>query len=400
MDTQDAKLLIASESVTDAELVARLLQTEFPHIERSTKLESAAADFERCRPDVLFLAFETLDKAQSQYLHLYRQCPLVSTHPHRTVVLCSKDEVRAAYELCKQRCFDDYILFWPMTHDTCRLPMAARQALRELQCLEQLKITGTLTSHARGISGLEDTLDSALLEHADQLQDAKRQAQREVSEALQGMTRRVIADGLGEGVEIRDAEKLRQRLATLQAAEISARDESLAKIMQPVETWASRTKTSLKPHMETVRTLSRVSRDVPPLVLVVDDDGLQRKLISRILNEARCRVESYISGVDGLRAAKYVRPDLILLDFALPDLRGIEVLKQLRDIPHIADVPVAMITGHSNKNIVVQCRNAGAVDFLVKPIERETLLSRVTSLLQLGTATTPDDSHLSEAMEF
>lgn len=382
MDTRTAKLLIASESVTDAELVQRLLQSEFEHITLSTKSECAAKDFDGARPDVVFLAFEKIEKAERYYLSLYRQSPMLASHPHRTVVLCSKDELRQAYDLCKQGCFDDYILFWPMTHDTYRLPMAAMQAVRELEYTEQLRTNGALAAHGRRIVGLEATLDDALLQYAEQLSDAKDVAQQEVSEAIDGMARCVMTADLEGAVEIRDAAKLRQRLADFRETELEERHAAIDRALRPIEQWASDARQSLAVHMEAARSLSAAARSVPPSIFLVEDDELQRKIISRLLAEGECKVECYATGFEALRAIRDRRPDMVLLDFGLPDLKGLEVLKQMRANEALADVPIAMITGHSHKDLVVECRKAGAADFLVKPVQKDTLIGKVRSLLE------------------
>ena len=118
-----ARILIATDIATDAELVAEVLNKEFNHIVVSTNPDAAAGDFVRHQPDVLVLAFNELEKSERYYLSLYRLCPEVNRHPHRTVILCNKDEVKRAYELCMKDLFDDYILFWPMTYDSSRLNM-------------------------------------------------------------------------------------------------------------------------------------------------------------------------------------------------------------------------------------------------------------------------------------
>ena len=140
MTTPDAvTLLVATDNVTDAALVKNLLEKELAKVAKlvvSTNPDAAAMDFERLRPDVLVLAFDNLEKAERYYLGLYRLCPMVQQHIHRTVILCNKDEVKRVYELCMKNYFDDYVLFWPMTYDMSRLAMAVHHALRELAAVK------------------------------------------------------------------------------------------------------------------------------------------------------------------------------------------------------------------------------------------------------------------------
>ena len=70
-------------------------------------------------------------------------------------------------------------------------------------------------------------------------------------------------------------------------------------------------------------------------------------------------------------------PDLILMDVQMPGTDGIQVMRGLKAIPRLASVPVIMITGRSEGKVVVDCLQAGAADFLVKPFDRNKLISTV-----------------------
>ena len=92
-DLISAAILIATDDVTDAEMVRKNLAEEFKNVFVSTNPDLIAQDFERRNPDVLVLAFATLEKAERYYVGLYRLYPAVQQHLHRTVILCNKDEV-------------------------------------------------------------------------------------------------------------------------------------------------------------------------------------------------------------------------------------------------------------------------------------------------------------------
>ena len=125
-----AAVLVASESVADAELVGKLLQDEFHNVKLSTRPEFAVEDFEAQRPTVLVLAFDSLEAAQRYYIGLYRLSSVVHETRHRVVVLCNKHDVWNVYDLCSKGHFDDYVLFWPATNDAPRIRMSVHQALR------------------------------------------------------------------------------------------------------------------------------------------------------------------------------------------------------------------------------------------------------------------------------
>ncbi|HEY4066854.1 MAG TPA: response regulator [Burkholderiaceae bacterium] len=153
--TAASRVLVASDSTDDAQQIVRQLEAVFDTVHATTVAADAGADFERCKPDVLVLGMDTLDKAQRYYLGLYR-LSAGPVPPHRTVLLCRKDEVSAAYELCTQDYFDDYVLYWPQSFDGKRLAMSVWNACRSAGAAQAAALGPTsLAAHARHLAQLE-----------------------------------------------------------------------------------------------------------------------------------------------------------------------------------------------------------------------------------------------------
>ena len=83
-----------------------------------------------------------------------------------------------------------------------------------------------------------------------------------------------------------------------------------------------------------------------------------------------------------------MRPDLILMDFQMPGINGVETTRRLRAIGSLASVPVIMLTGNSDGNAVVESIKAGACDFIVKPFDKDTLLAKIARVLGADSAAT------------
>jgi CheY-like chemotaxis protein len=124
--------MVASDSATEAELVRSLLEDDFSNITVSVDADKASEDFQRSSPDVLLLAFKDLQRSEDYYLALYRLGGESPPKRHRAVILCTKEDVRQAFALCRRALFDDYVLFWPVNHDVTRLLMAVYHALGAL----------------------------------------------------------------------------------------------------------------------------------------------------------------------------------------------------------------------------------------------------------------------------
>jgi putative two-component system response regulator len=120
-----------------------------------------------------------------------------------------------------------------------------------------------------------------------------------------------------------------------------------------------------------------------PTVLVVDDEEANRDLVGAFLEGVECQVLTAADGCGALHAMEETCPDLILLDVRMPGMDGFEVCRRLKANPRWQLVPVVMITGLGSTQDRVEALEAGAIDFMVKPIDRTELIARVSSMLQL-----------------
>ncbi|MBT7648728.1 MAG: PleD family two-component system response regulator, partial [Rhodospirillaceae bacterium] len=117
-------------------------------------------------------------------------------------------------------------------------------------------------------------------------------------------------------------------------------------------------------------------------ILVVDDQPLNVKLLEAKLTSEYYDVLTANGGAAAIRIATEERPDLILLDVMMPDMDGYEVCRVLRDQPATMHIPIVMVTALSDSADRVLGLEAGADDFLTKPVDDLALLSRVRSLLR------------------
>ena len=381
-----ATILIATDNTTDAALVKHILDAEFGKVFTSTHPDKTVDDFDRQRPDVLVLAFNALEKSEHCYLRLFRLSAAVHLHPHRTVILSNKDELRRAYALCRDGLFDDYILFWPMVHDALRLPMSVHLALRELAVLRDGGPTpADFAAQARRLSVLEALLDQQMaqgVQHIEKAGHAVEQAERGIGAAMDEFSRRLTQGELPEVVEVRNANGLAGEIARLKEGEVQRHLHAVAESVQPLTQWANEFQQTCAPHLESVRSLTAMAERVRPTVLVVDDDEFQHKIVSRMLEDGNYHLVFAAGGVEALRIMRKTRPDLILIDVMMPDMGGLELMRQMKAVPRLAGIPVIMMTGKGEKNIVTESLKAGATDFMVKPVARDTLLGKVARVLR------------------
>lgn len=118
-------------------------------------------------------------------------------------------------------------------------------------------------------------------------------------------------------------------------------------------------------------------------LLVVDDIPANVKLLEAKLAQEYYEVITANSGREAIERAKEESPDVILLDIMMPDLNGFETCKILREDPSTSHIPIIMVTALSEKKDRVQGLEAGADDFLTKPVNDMALFARVKSLVRL-----------------
>ena len=108
------------------------------------------------------------------------------------------------------------------------------------------------------------------------------------------------------------------------------------------------------------------------MIWVVDDDPAIRELLSFIVGEAGYEVDAFASGAEVLANSGAI-PDAVLLDLMMPEIDGVEVLKEInRRHPKL---PVIMVTADNDVRRAVEVTKLGAYDYLVKPIDQERLLT-------------------------
>jgi FixJ family two-component response regulator len=122
----------------------------------------------------------------------------------------------------------------------------------------------------------------------------------------------------------------------------------------------------------------------PPLIHVVDDDDSLRSALQRLLAAAGYRVKTYASAGEFLLDPPADAPGCLLLDLRLPGPSGLDLQEALAR--HGIGLPVIFLSGHGDLAAGVRAMKAGAVDFLIKPVEREPLLAAIARALQADAA--------------
>jgi two-component system response regulator RpfG len=120
-------------------------------------------------------------------------------------------------------------------------------------------------------------------------------------------------------------------------------------------------------------------------VMVVDDQSTGRAILEQVVRslDERVTVEGFARPVDAIVWATRHISDLVLVDYMMPDMDGIEFVKRLRALPGYEHVPIVMVTVHDDRKVRYAALDAGITDFLTKPLDARECLARCRNLLTL-----------------
>jgi len=119
-----------------------------------------------------------------------------------------------------------------------------------------------------------------------------------------------------------------------------------------------------------------------PVILIVEDEAPLLTLLRYNLEKQGFRVEEAADGQEALLRVTETKPDLVLLDWMLPALSGLEVCRQIRRRPATRDLPIIMVTARTEDQDAVRALDTGADDYIAKPYAMEALLARIRALLR------------------
>jgi len=116
-------------------------------------------------------------------------------------------------------------------------------------------------------------------------------------------------------------------------------------------------------------------------ILVIDDDPMAVRLIELSLSAAGFEVVTAASAMEGLRAVRTERPDLVLLDIMMPDMDGVEMCRHLRGHSDTAHIPIILLSAKTQLDDKIRGLRAGADDYITKPAEPREVIARVEAVL-------------------
>ncbi len=123
-----------------------------------------------------------------------------------------------------------------------------------------------------------------------------------------------------------------------------------------------------------------------PTILTIDDSKGLRLMVEKALSAYDCEVHEASNGFNGFFAIERARPDLILLDVAMPVMNGVDMLERLKATPELAAIPVLMLTSPTDHAVMGDIATLGASGTLMKPFTPAALLDKIRRIIKLKPA--------------
>jgi len=127
-------------------------------------------------------------------------------------------------------------------------------------------------------------------------------------------------------------------------------------------------------------------------IFIIEDEPSIIQLVQHNLEKNGFLVSSSLNGNDGLKELKKFQPDLLLLDWMLPDLSGIEICKNIRKDNSFKNLPVIMLTAKGEEEDKIKGLNSGVDDYLTKPFSFNELMARIKAVLRRSNPNTVSDN--------
>jgi DNA-binding response OmpR family regulator len=377
-DAPGRRILIVSDSADELRSVQDLMTADLGGYWSTDDDTQALKLFAEKQPAVLILAYQEIERAERFYLTLFRQCSQIQEIPHQTLVLCKNTEAELAFTLCQSGTIDDYVVNRPL-YDPFRLRLSVRQALdRRSVRQESVRLNKQLSGVGKDLDRLDAFVGNSLAAGERSQQEALKAFDdyaHRIGSHLHQLEHSLRDPALGNAIQILDHGLLSQQFDRVRQKAIEPETRRVQERLQKSGAW-------IRQFSEHYTERLQPLRDEPfpaalPEVMLVEDDPAYLDMLRIMLDNAGFRVITAECGEAALTELHRRRPDIMLLDYRMPGIDGVETLRRMKADPDLRNLPVIMLTAISERDVVNKSIHLGAQDFIVKPSDRDTILAKI-----------------------
>ena len=361
-------ILLVSDGSHDMTQLIRNLQIAGHAIEPNINPELGRQLVKQTKTALLLLGLGTPQLASNYYQSLLKDAEIADFFPPQAIVLCTAKYAADAAKLALDHQVFDYYIFDPI-YDPNRLYLCIQQAL---DCGKmQIKVdalTEELSQSRAQLKTAEESLRQ-MLQKNTQLQEESAQShdrlRQGVEEGLLQFEERMLSTGLNGALKVTDPTKLRGHFSDLNEKEIRQHFEACKEH-------------ATHSHQALLKELQGHEHSLPTAsILIIDDDPKSLRLLQAMLKSAGQIVRCAGNTKQAVAIALKTRPDLILMDVMMPNVNGIELTRRFKAHPQLKEIAIVIVTAHASKEVIQRSAEAGASDFITKPVRLPVLLEKI-----------------------
>ncbi|WP_296054993.1 response regulator [uncultured Amphritea sp.] len=364
---QEFRILLVGSSSDEIRDVCHILRKEYTRYISSVFEHEAVENIKRLKPDLIMVASSTITMAEDVIADIKRRIPAEQL-PY-TLLLCTIKESSRAYQLYRNGIIDYFVADRPL-YDPYSVVAAVTQALNHTNSVKRISQEfGNLNKY------FTDTLNSG----NDKLHETAKtseQVTRFIFDELNNLKTQLNAAGRETG--ILDTRYVNQQLTSLQETKLHPTKNHLLKVFEQQSEWLNEFRQGYTDKV--VQMQIQPDDNTTIQVLLVDDDEFYREALETMFEDTHLKIEGVGSGKQALEYLQGEKPDLILLDYQMPGLNGLDLLQLIKKDTLLRDIPVIMLTGFSSREIVGNSIITGAADFIVKPGDRAAMISKIENI--------------------
>lgn len=379
--TNDRPIALIGNSEEKLKEVSSFLRDERIKIDSILNIEESKTLFAENIPYIILLYFDSISEVKDFLLHLYRISDKVDILSHEFILLCTKDEAPEAARLVLDNIINDYFVYKPI-YDPNRFFILIHNAKDRQKSRIKLNQYKDLHNDSlelyRNVEGLfNETVESGKDLQKSSKNDHERLAQN-IKDKLTDFKEKMSTNEYEDAVEVVNQNKLNEYFSELKDVQINQeiekhRDETSNVIGQVFEDIEKK----FNQQLEGIEKQSSLKKD-QITILIVDDEPKNRKVLRLILEAEGYIIEEAEDGIQAVNSVAKRQPDLILMDIMMPGLNGFAASKIIRQNKLTENIPIIIVSAHPLKENVEGSKDLGINHFIVKPIQPDTLLEKVS----------------------
>lgn len=363
-DKRRYRILLVVETAEEAKDVNHILRKHFSKMMTTVFKHEAVYKFVEVNPDLLLISCNETSSSQ-EVIEQIQKAVLPKRMPY-SLLLCRTVESQEAYVMMQNGIVDNFVADRPL-YDPYGVIGAVEFGLNDIEKFR------ALNSELRRLNGcITDVFESGDEQLKSSVQSSA-SVLRSISENLETLADDFQKAGRPDGSL--DAKYVSDSLESFKNESLKSSRNALDDQLRQQAAWLNSSRSAYSERFDDLNLPLCEPERVH--VLLIDDDDFFREALTTMLEETNITVTGVEGASAAIQAVHEFVPDVILLDYEMPELDGIEVLGQLKSDAKTRKIPVIMLTGFNSREIVKSSILAGASDFVVKPGTQDVLREKI-----------------------